>query len=92
MHHRSANWVWLGLALLIMECSAVAQTFSTSSSGVMYTMGDGGVFYVSGNPITTANNFSGLNNNGTAFNLDKTRTIKQREPRPQTNSLGGSKR
>jgi len=49
MHHRSANLVWLGLAMLIVECSIVAKTFSTGSSGVMQAVGDGGVFYVSNN-------------------------------------------
>ena len=69
MYPRSASFVWLGLALLIAEGTAVADTFSASSSGVMYALNDGTNFYVSGNPITMANNFSGLNSDGTAFDL-----------------------
>jgi hypothetical protein len=68
MNHKSANLALVGLALMIAECTAAADTFSPGSSSVMYAVNDGG-FYVSINSITTANNFSGLNNNATAFDL-----------------------
>jgi hypothetical protein len=69
MHHKRTNLVPVGLALMVVAGTALADTFSPSSSGVMYALNDGSSFYVSSNPITMAGNFSGLNGDATAFNL-----------------------
>jgi len=54
---------------MVVACTAVADTFTPTSSSVMYALNDGSSFYVSSNPITLAGNFSGLNGDATAFNL-----------------------